>query len=236
METEGRAHGKADNCCSDVNDLSATNNDAAGSGLVLTEQQLSEIHDRSIRFAASVIYDAQLSNDVLRVRSRMSASFKEEAGCWWFRPRRTLMQLYDTVCEHMDFGSSTQFWRALDAWMDAKQAALDARHQTWLRRVVLLNEATPAEQEKHAREQLVDRFTHDFTLSRANADLLSWSLQSESSRLSCVEKLVTWYWMLDPARRRSFAAWHRRFQVGPAWDRVLRELLQWWCSSSVSFV
>ena len=163
---------------------------------------------------------------MLRVRSRMSASFKDEAGCWWFRPLRTLKELYDTVYERMDFDSSIQFWCVLDAWMDAKQAALDERHQTWLRRVVQLNVATQAEQEKRAQEQLVDRFIRDFILSRANADLLSCSLQSESTRLSFAERLVTWYWMLDPVRRRSFAAWHQRFQGGPAWDRLLREFPQ----------
>ena len=200
----------------------------ASSGLALTEQQLSEAHHRSIRFAASVIYDAKLSKEgrVLRVRSRMSASFKDEAGCWWFRPLRGLEQLYDRVYERMDVDSLTQFWCVLDAWMDAKQDALDERHQSWLRRLVQLNVATPAKQEKRAGEQLVDRCTHDLTLSRANADLLSWSLQSESSRLSFVEKLAVWHWMLDPVRRRSFADWHRLFQGGRAWDQLLDDFPQ----------
>ena len=105
----------------------------------------------------------------------------------------------------------------------AKPAALDERNQTWLRRVVQLNVATPVEQEKRAREQLVDRFIHDFTLSRVNADLLSWSLQSDSDHLSCVEMLAASYWVLDPVRRRSFAVWQRRFQGGPSFrsDGVL---------------
>ena len=189
--------------------------------------QLSEVHDRSIRFAASVNYNNKSKEGhVLRVRSRMSASFKDEAGRWWFRPLRGLEQLYDRVYERVDVDSLTQFWCALDAWMDAKQDALDERHQSWLRRLVQLNVATPAEQEKRAREQLVDRCIHDFTLSRANADLLSRSLQSESSRLSFVEKLAVWYWMLDPARRRSFADWHRLFQGGPAWDQLLHDFPQ----------